>query len=492
MKSPVEARSLSSLTTLASNPPKYPRNPTEETRKPLVLYIARVPGSRDVFLTTMKPREKVVTAEDVTSSLYYLHVDQASDGGSSFSESESQEIDRQMRYSSASDGERKVNRKPVPSDSSSVLAPSLPTRPRSATVPSELKEDTTWHGRNHSDEGLGSSSSSVGVDNVKAVRRKPVENASHVGSGSMQNVTTTMMMTGLEERRRQPLGPRPLPSRQGPPVYEHSGRENSRMTNFEPGPPLPPRKNVGGGIQPLTPLNPTSEPSFWGPDTPSPDRTPRQAQQDHHSPSRPPQNISSDLSSITLIRRDPSSGAQWNVGKMLVSSTRASSSSQSQNTSPSRHRRRSSPSTSSPPILIEILNPGYNKFLDSHKATTTGFSSSSTSNIATAAAAELRRISAISEYGLNNNERVFRRQIVGETVRSWFTTSRNKRRSGSERDMTDDGVGGGSASGGGTLLDPESTPRKGRYAYLSPWDGQCEFYTGASGRNLKVTFSPSP
>jgi len=42
----VEARSLSSLTTLAANPPRYPRNPTQEIQEPLVLYIARVPGSR--------------------------------------------------------------------------------------------------------------------------------------------------------------------------------------------------------------------------------------------------------------------------------------------------------------------------------------------------------------------------------------------------------------------------------------------------------------
>ena len=47
---PVEARSLSSVTTLASNPPAYPRNPTQEPCEPLVLYIVRVPGSRGASL----------------------------------------------------------------------------------------------------------------------------------------------------------------------------------------------------------------------------------------------------------------------------------------------------------------------------------------------------------------------------------------------------------------------------------------------------------
>lgn len=43
---PVEARSLSSVTTIASNPPAYPRNPTQKKLDPLELYIVRVPGSK--------------------------------------------------------------------------------------------------------------------------------------------------------------------------------------------------------------------------------------------------------------------------------------------------------------------------------------------------------------------------------------------------------------------------------------------------------------
>lgn len=43
---PVEARSLGSIVSLASNPPAYPRNPTQKPLEPLVLYIVRVPGSK--------------------------------------------------------------------------------------------------------------------------------------------------------------------------------------------------------------------------------------------------------------------------------------------------------------------------------------------------------------------------------------------------------------------------------------------------------------
>ena len=42
----VEANSLSDIIQIASNPPKYPRNPTEKQRNPLTLYVARVPGSK--------------------------------------------------------------------------------------------------------------------------------------------------------------------------------------------------------------------------------------------------------------------------------------------------------------------------------------------------------------------------------------------------------------------------------------------------------------
>ncbi|KAL8713859.1 MAG: hypothetical protein Q9220_002004 [cf. Caloplaca sp. 1 TL-2023] len=74
----VQAKSLSSVVELADNPPASPEI-SLEIQDPLVLYIARVPGSKDVFLTTAKPLQKVVTAQDVQSSLYYIHVNSEDD-----------------------------------------------------------------------------------------------------------------------------------------------------------------------------------------------------------------------------------------------------------------------------------------------------------------------------------------------------------------------------------------------------------------------------
>ncbi|KFY35184.1 hypothetical protein V494_06134, partial [Pseudogymnoascus sp. VKM F-4513 (FW-928)] len=79
MHPPVEAQSLSSLLQIASNPPRYPRNPSEPKRDPLVLYIARVPGSQDIILTPLKPDIKNLKELDVASCLYYLHRDLPTD-----------------------------------------------------------------------------------------------------------------------------------------------------------------------------------------------------------------------------------------------------------------------------------------------------------------------------------------------------------------------------------------------------------------------------
>ena len=46
MNTPIEAQSISSLSHLLANPPRYPRNPTHPVHDPLVLYIVRVPGSK--------------------------------------------------------------------------------------------------------------------------------------------------------------------------------------------------------------------------------------------------------------------------------------------------------------------------------------------------------------------------------------------------------------------------------------------------------------
>ncbi|PSK46359.1 hypothetical protein B9Z65_5327 [Elsinoe australis] len=75
----IEAQSLASISDLAFNPPAHASDILKHASSALTLYIVRVPGSRDVFLTPLKPRDRVVNAQDVQSSLYFLHVDSPED-----------------------------------------------------------------------------------------------------------------------------------------------------------------------------------------------------------------------------------------------------------------------------------------------------------------------------------------------------------------------------------------------------------------------------
>lgn len=62
MTTAVEANSLSTLTALAAHPPQYPRNPTHQQQEPLVLYIARVPGSRGRHSAQSRARSTLIVS----------------------------------------------------------------------------------------------------------------------------------------------------------------------------------------------------------------------------------------------------------------------------------------------------------------------------------------------------------------------------------------------------------------------------------------------
>lgn len=78
---PIQVESLSRIAQIAESPPAAFQPPSVRAatldkypRPSLVLYVVRVPGSRDLFLTTLHPPKSTVTAEDVLGCLYYVHV----------------------------------------------------------------------------------------------------------------------------------------------------------------------------------------------------------------------------------------------------------------------------------------------------------------------------------------------------------------------------------------------------------------------------------
>lgn len=148
MSEPILAGSLASVIDLADNPPDQPLHSlTKDLQQPLVLYIARVPGSHgicspllnanddwlmgilDVFLTTMKPHEKVVTAQDVRSSLYYMHLDRPEDG---------ELLDSLGSSDDPSDDEDGHQKRANPTGTSDIRRKPLPPRPMAGSPDSLL------------------------------------------------------------------------------------------------------------------------------------------------------------------------------------------------------------------------------------------------------------------------------------------------------------------------------------------------------------------
>ncbi|KAG8529298.1 uncharacterized protein KY384_005934 [Bacidia gigantensis] len=146
----VEARSLANLVELADNPPIHYQENVDAYNQPLVLYVARVPGSKgmitivltqpsvtknnrlDFFLTTIKPLEKMVRAEDVQSCLYYIHVGSKRD--EDLRREEKERIDEEQNNQIHESIEEKsgvpaIRRKPLP------LNPALSPQKRPETPP---------------------------------------------------------------------------------------------------------------------------------------------------------------------------------------------------------------------------------------------------------------------------------------------------------------------------------------------------------------------
>src|SRR5579862_4319881 len=71
----------------------------------------------DVFLTTIKPRQKTVTAEDVTCSLYYLHVNQPGDDTIVHDAVEDTDAHSHGEHERSSAELNRVERKPLPPNS---------------------------------------------------------------------------------------------------------------------------------------------------------------------------------------------------------------------------------------------------------------------------------------------------------------------------------------------------------------------------------------
>ncbi|KAH8645788.1 hypothetical protein BX600DRAFT_519364 [Xylariales sp. PMI_506] len=507
----VEAQSLASLNALASNPPQYPTNPTGKKHEPLVLYISRVPGTRDIILSTFRPQLKNVTSEDVASSLYYVHLDTPEDELLAVAHSEGAPSRPSLESSRSGNV---INRKPV-SGASGPVNPSIHADSNSLAPGIHGAHPESLHTRREP-------SPLRSAQFPAATPQQPL----HALSSAVAPPTTYQPYQQQPDQRppqppihRKPIGPPAVAT-----IDTRSTGGPDPPPHYElPPPPLPvPRPQEydrhqydyatghGGDLQvPALPQRP-----------------------DTRSVSPSKRNKAFTPFSLTLIRRDPSSSQQWNVGKIASFQLQ-----HPEDVPDGKH-------VPSPTIMIHLETSGYAKFRGL-PAPGTAFDlaelrqsldmvrpgSSSVGGGASAAVAGKPPSSSRpyanksaattgSAAGGSPTGALFERQVKMTYGPSWTANIRNAfRRRGSREDdaaaataiggphsppafpasplrqhrherqgsATSIGSFGGDFDGGEApvITVPGHGLRPQGYMFFSPWDGRCEFRTGNGGRSLR-------
>ena len=169
--------------------------------------------------------------------------------------------------------------------------------------------------------------------------------------------------------------------------------------------------------------------------------------------------------SITLIRRDPTSGGQWNVGKIsAVFNARRGE--------VSRDPRDVSSQARDSGFLIEIMTPGYVQFIEPDKVLPVSMSNASS-------------IPKLSE-----STACFQRHLLTKTSRpvseNLSSNSNSLRHKLDSHRYSTEPIISSEAQGQPCLTSSApSTNNIKAYTFLSPWNGSCEFTTGIAGRSLK-------
>ena len=442
----IEATSLQAVTQLAANPPLDPTGRLPPNTPALVLYIARVPGSRDVFLTPIKPREKVVTAGDVQSSLYYLHINGPED------------------YHDVDAPAPPVQR-PTSVNTNSTSLPPTPPRPTGKKVPPPLprRRDAQPGAPNLPyplDDGVMPSIMErppspprhqyLPTDRSHVVRKAVQVNGANGANVPYPTNSNGMALPPLPTRR-------PLPS---PPSSDHdTATETLHAENI---------RLLRQSSMEETHENPYTRSYATHPETV------RQLDLD----SRP------EAGTLTLIRRDPGSGEQWNVASILDPAVEEVSSTSLMVPTANRRTKKGGR-----PVFLDITNTSYARFANESsgiertetRLSTCSSTSSSENEPPTGDGVFRRRLympgSKFSEHGYGNNHR--KHSSLSSASGSTFADANSLRPLiRSDRHHSVDFASFSSAA-------PVSDRRTKGYTFLSLWNGTCEFTTGAAGRSLK-------
>ena len=421
-----------------------------------------------MFLTTIKPQREVVTAQDVQSSLYYMHLDRAEDYELLSSVRSSDDLSDNEGHGDtpASLPDDKVRRKPLPSGPVSSLEKPTDSPPK-----------------------------------VSAYLQK----YSNGSTGSLQSERKPLSQDNTDEHRRAEARP-PLPDRK--PIGPRPMRQRFFSVDDSPLQDIPEKQNID--------LRRRSEQPARAP----PKLPPRSSSEDKHDiPMTPPRSLAARLrsspvannghssfshrkpaarsnshgfnreiedglhsksvqeASLSLIRRYDND--QWTVGKILSNGTKTAANEFGEFNSE---------------LSIQIMTPGYLRFVDftnpfARQAGTITEKSNVSHDIyrpITAGVEQLyfhrhlqpsgSAVSLIQKHRPESTDSAF----VGRGTRPDVDPPRHRHHSldssESNRSLTD-GV-------------PElRSLSKKAFTFRSPWDGMCEFTTGVAGRSLKCRHS---
>ncbi|KAJ5082835.1 hypothetical protein N7532_011878 [Penicillium argentinense] len=450
---PVEARSLSSITAIASNPPAYPRNPTHEKLDPLELYIVRVPGSQDIFLSPLKPPTKSsVSAEAINASLYYVHVSTPDDDAllqevEQEREEEAQRKREALEAAAEDDPSQRefvkmnnVRRKPVGSKTAASDQPAVSTQ-ENATVQENAAPPLPRR---------PVPMPQVSAENMSFAGTPVAIAQAGFGAESETPSANPILKPSVPRRPLPPLPPREEPYGARP-AAEEPVRKTNRWSNFADG-------LHGKGFEALRGKYDALSAGRHSFDSNRPSLPPRSsyerpgsAHSSGQSPNRQRRHRQAPMRNagfnITLIRRDPSSGTQWNVA--TISSSPADFNA----------------------IDIEISTPGYNRFTGSNEPLSlASLGANLPAELIKAAGASLSQpVPKVQPAEQPAGPRKFHRQVC---VSKPF----------------DETVGSGQGSsdfGNGHGPDASSKLKSGYYVFNSPWNGTCTFSSSVNGRSLK-------
>ncbi|EKG17732.1 hypothetical protein MPH_05043 [Macrophomina phaseolina MS6] len=246
-----------------------------------------------------------------------------------------------------------------------------------------------------------------------------------------------------------------------------------------------------------SPVRQKAELPFWMQDQPKRKKSPAR-EPDPPFPTRPelggrvesglfsPGAESEQGLSLTLIRRDPASGAQWNVGKIKDPPCFEIYSDNYGRSVQDRVRKPRAP------LFIDIHNPGYSKFLFNPDLSSPRKSEDSINSFRSGQAGS--RNSFQSPIGPTPVDTTFRRRLWYEGAKYAPDYFGHKKTLSNESNLS---VPGGFSAGDRSPVDEADglkrlslghhERRSGYrgYVFESPWNGRCEFVTGGAGDSLK-------